>query len=535
MTDIPLETLLKFYAPLYSKIAAKTQEPDVAPSARADALIAALDLLKYERAVQLRSDAQFDSSEAGTAWRARVDQLVASIEEAIAEDEVEIEQDYLRRILLAALIDLSDRQGAFEFETKIDELLDRIEDDDERQCAIYPYALFLSSRLPFATKDALAGACAKIDQLADELQDAYEYEHVVGMMTAGAANAKERLGIAVELTDPLRDMEELDADELKLETEEGLLRFFNEGALANLTDLPEDRAPQRLDDAFEGLQAAVARIEKTLETGIRLITDAGEVEEEELDEEELDEIRELLADFACKNPVAAKQGEFLRAFVAKYRAFDSIVSAVELLGKNEPEETKKWLAFAEETLQKPCAPADQVMRSIRYARLQFLFGDEEQGKNAVRSALGAIPKLADETKKIDAYRELVELHLEIGKRKPARKLLDALNAELAKIDELLMFEHKKIELINLYLALYNDDEIDELLEGFEYDQTRLRQALVVRTWRAFRDYQESKDAQALDAALAEIVEQAFENECKADPVVAATAWRDLAAFAAKQY
>lgn len=534
MTDIPLETIFNFYAPLFAQAAKKAQEPNIAPSARADALIIALDFLKYERRLRLQADAQFDATDAGNAFRARVCELVDAITQAIAEDEVEIEQDYLRRILLTALVELSPRQGEFALESTIDEQLDLIADDDERQSAIYPYALFLSSRLPFLALDSLPSACAKIDRLADELQDAYEYEHVVGKLTAGVADAKARHGQDVSLTDALRDIETLDADELTLETEDGLLRFFNEAALDNLDLLPQERVEKRLNDAFEGLKSAIARIEKTLETGVRLITDAGEIEEEELDEEELDEIRDLLAEFACANPLIAKEGDYLRAFIEKYRAFGSVFSALDLLGKTEPEETRRWLEFAEKNLQKPCAPYEQVEKTIRYARALFLYGDdEEQAKNAVRNALGAIPKLADETQKIDAYRDLVELHLEIGKRKPAKKLLDALNAEIGKIDELLMFEHKKIELLELYLTLRDDDAIDELLEGFEYDQTRLRQALSARVWRAFRDYRENDDAQALQAELNAIVEQALENECKADAVVAANAWRELVAFCAK--
>ncbi len=535
MKNLPLESLLGFYAPFVARILKQVETSDVSPSARADALISALALLRMEREARLANDKDFDASAAAEEWRGRVEAIVAATKKIVDSVEVEMEQDYLRRILLTALLELSPREGAFVWESAIDALLDTIADDDERQNAIYPYTLYLASRLAFASKAELPVACAKIDRLADELQDAYEYEHAIGKMTAGAADAKTRLGVAVALTESLDDMEELDAAELKLETEDGLLRFFNESALADLDLLSESDANARLDEAYEGLKATIARVEKTIETGVRYVTYDGEVEEEELDEDETDEVRDLLVYLDVNNPRVATEGDYWREFVKRYDAFGTLERAV--AATTDPVERAKWLELGAELATQDSAPVATVDRLVRIAKLEFLYGDATKAKNSVRAALGVAPKLTGSFgvgDRVDAMAKLARLHVDVKMTKPATKLLEALDAEIGKIDELLMFEHKKVDNFDLYLELFDDDRVDEVLEGFESVPARLRQTLVVEAYRAVKAYDGTEDVAALDAQLAQIVEKALENEANSDPVVAAAAFRDLAGFVSKR-
>lgn len=564
--NLPIDSLLKMNASFIARVEELAAQGDVASSARADAAISSLDLLRLERELRLKANADFDVSETAADWRERVGQSIASASNAIEAVEAEIEQDYLRRIMIAAILELAPRQGAFAWEQEVDAALDKIADDDERQSALYPYALYLASRLIYLDDPELTEYCRKIDRLADELQDAYEYEHVVGALTAGAANSFLRQGRFVPVADALEDVEGLDAPELKLETEEGLLRFYNELALEDLDDLDAQDYENRLDDAYRGLKASIARIEKTIETGVRIVTDEGEEEEEELDESEVDEVRLLLNDLAIANPSALKDGEYARAFVQRHQAFNTIEKTLAILAEASrtvesadasvsarakafyrgsadfyASEREKWFALAleltqnaEPTLERD-ALAIQADRAAALGRMEFLYGDEERGKTAVRLALGAIPKLDEPSDRIAAYKSLTETHLTIKKIKPAKKLLDAMDAEIGKIDELLMFEHKKIEALPLYLRLCGEDRVDEILESLETDPVRLRQTLRVQAAYAVKAYQASGDLDALNAELDEIVEKALENESRSDPVVAAAAFRELAVFTAERF
>ena len=215
------------------------------------------------------------------------------------------ERDYLRRILIEAA------QTAFPRSDKIaaiDELLDRIEDGDERQNALNSRLRGLAKNL--GRSEDYATARAAIMDRVEEIEDLRQYEEILAFVyAADLANG--------------RSIEELEP----LTTPKARIILYDTG-LMNLAAFGGWLGyPEGFDQAISEALRVLDDVEKTLDTGVRTV----DGETEELDAEELEDLRKEASELVVCSPKAAGHFTRIYKFAERCGAYKAVLAGIQLL------------------------------------------------------------------------------------------------------------------------------------------------------------------------------------------------------------
>ena len=330
-----------------------------------------------------------------------------------------------------------------------------------------------------------------------------------------------------------------------LETESGTLRFYCRTLVELLDEIPDAVLAPALRENYAGLKALLTGMEESVATGRRSkLGRPGpdfDGENEPLEEDELDELRALLTDVTVDLPSAVEDGEFLRAFVERTRAFGVVETvlgrireALETCGANpdDPAFARRRLMYEKE---RAFYEAERDAWFALAARLRFAFGDEEEGKNAVREALALAPKLTDRAAAARIYKELAEINAASGKFKAARKLADALLAEVEKFDDSVMVDFVIGDAFPLLIRLFDREKLDGALERVTSPRVRQIWSLAIEFESAARQYLNGGDGAAFREAAAKVADDAVDATRDDDPVVAAAALKDFANYIQRRF
>lgn len=217
------------------------------------------------------------------------------------------ERDYLRRILLEAA------QSVFPdaaLEPAFDELLDQIEDRDERQNALYARLLTIADNLNCF--DDYASTRAALMERVEEIDDLRQYEDVVARVYA---------------MDRVRGYS---SDDAPLETPTALICQYDQAFLRFFPikgDAPIEESAA-LDGAMIDALHVLDDVEKTLDSGIRGTGD----DAEELDADELDELRKEASTLVVRSYKLVDHLPRIFEYSERRDAFDLVLAAVDVVG-----------------------------------------------------------------------------------------------------------------------------------------------------------------------------------------------------------
>ncbi|MGI6402094.1 MAG: hypothetical protein ACOX0A_08295 [Thermoguttaceae bacterium] len=487
---MPTKSLPVFYQTLDARLAQLAAEVDV-PEDRAGIVVNSLQLVSI---LNVKDDVV-------------VREKLRDFDEAIESVEDQDKRDYLCRILIDAA------QKAFvnpASAQELDELLDKIEDKEERQNALFLRGQVLALDLARNSEDRER----KRDELMariDELDDLLQYERVVATIRA---------------TDRIVGYEP-SSEEEPLETSEGLLREYDGALVEILNSKPEEEREELLRTSLfaESLEKAFEVLE-SLESG-------------ELDAEEIESLRDTAPNLVLRSHLILSQGARLRAFIERYGAFDALIEELALAVE---------AAAGRDPLRFP-APVDEYVAEIDYLLdLGAKLAQEEpprlvdiaatilrarpseeivdRARLVARNSISIMAEFDDE-RCARTYRNLVRAYLDAGRSKSATKLARLLMQRLDEISSRPTREHwKRTSFPELFEAL--DSEMIESfveLEETEDFQRDLREflALAVAIWKNF------SDLDALDGELKNIAENTFKEMQYDDALLAANATIALAA------
>ena len=199
-------------------------------------------------------------------------------------------------------------------------------------------------------------------------------------------------------------------------------------------------------------------------------------------------------------------------------------------------ERDAWFALAaKEAGRSPSDYQGTASKLAAIARLRFAFGDEEEGKNAVREALALAPKLTDRVAAARIDKELAEINAAFGKLKAARKLADAFLAEVGKFDDSVMVDFAIGDAFPLLIRLFDREKLDSALESVTSPRVRQIWSLAIEFESAARQYLNGGDGAAFREAAAKVADDAIDATRDDDPVVAAAALKDFANYIQRRF
>ena len=214
-----------------------------------------------------------------------------------------------------------------------------------------------------------------------------------------------------------------------------------------------------------------------------------------MNEDDRAELQSVVDEAVIVSPFALRSGDFFRNFLERSRNLDAFVPIFERLAeaenataapfanKNEPtpvsanacrdelyrrlaldfvEEKARWLESARRVAARSSAfDADARVKLYRLttsAEIEFRFGDKTNGKNAVREALGLLPRLESPFERARFYRRFVATHLVASYRKAAQKLATLWKAELSAIEPEDLRDAAFADAFDLYSQVVNGEE-----------------------------------------------------------------------------
>lgn len=422
---------------------------------RANACVKSLEILNLER--RFCAESTLDD------WRRRVETTLESLEREISTVESRSERSYLRRLTLDAALTLNANDATFFVAPFADALFAEIDDAEERQNALVAYATRLADRLSrFPTRDKVERT--KAFALLEEIEDLRLFERAAADVVAAVLfNATQR-DAAPAL--PLSDAAPLDLTPFGDDVAETWEQFESPGGFLELCErasaerfaLSCDTAPTAREIALR--QAFSAETRRRLET-ILTALDSGLADDgSPLDDETRAELQSVVDEAVIASPFALKNGEFFRAFLERSRNLAAFVPLLERLAEAEnalagsssnvyrnaiyrqlsldcAEEKTRWLESVRQVASRFLAfeadPRVKLDRLTTLAEIEFRFGDKNNGKNAVREALGALPRLESSFERAGVYRRLVAAHIQASYPKAAQKLASLWKAELDAI------------------------------------------------------------------------------------------------------
>ncbi len=472
-----LESTRRLFQRLFERLASFIADVPNA-NERANAAVKSLEVLQLER--RFFSTSPLDLSEPSVDdWRRRVELALEAVERDVLTVESRSERAYLRRLALDAALALNAFDATFFVERFADALLAEIDDAEERQNALVAYSTRLADRI-YRFRQSAAPERAKAFALTEEIDDLRFFENAASNVVAAVLFDATRCDAAPFVSLPTSDAT-LDLTAFGTDVAETLEQFESPGGLLELCE----RAGAQFFEVRSSLpptpQEVALRRALNVETRRRLealltALDADVAfDGSPLDKDGRDEFQNVVDEAVVESPFALENGEFFRAFFERSRNLDAFFPIFKRLDEAEraslappdasqipdasaqdgdatvcyrsfytltptecAEEKTRWL----ETARRIAARSDafdavlyvKLDRLATYAELEFQFGDKTNGKNAVRQALGLVPRLDSPFERAYIYRRLVALHLSSSYPKTAQKLATLLKAELDAIE-----------------------------------------------------------------------------------------------------
>lgn len=499
--------LTKAFNALDARLLTLQNAPDLADAARADLAVKRVVLLAAQFSHVRHADAD-------AALKAFAD--ARKVVETVEDPQ---ERDYLRRILLASGQDALNAAGIVKpsaaATAAFDDLLAAIDDEDERQNALYVRFKAIAASLNLV--DDYPAVRANLMERVEELDDLRQYEEIVGRVYA----ADQLLGASKdEDDDPL-----VTPTGLALQYDGGLMAF-----LAGAATLPAATLAAASANAAEVL----VNLEKTLDTGVLAFSD----DEEELDEDEIDDLRGEAREIAFSAPTILAHADVVLGFARRNDAFDAAANLVPLydaaLGAPGSELYPLSASEYESGLASALDAASELARGnakrlVRLADLAFKGKNatatlKESGKASVREALGVMAKPTRGGEFVEEFASLVQTHLDVGMTGPARKLAEKLLASLEGFDFIAEHEFHTARFFNMFLTLFADDpdRIDSIV--YRQEATTGQQTLEARVDAADAIANAGDDPDAIDDAVVNILDRVFPDynaAPDADPLLAA--------------
>ncbi len=215
------------------------------------------------------------------------------------------ERDYLRRILLEAA------QSAFPRPDKIaalDELLDRIEDGDERQNALNTRLRELAKNL--RVPEDYEAARAAIMERVEEIEDLRQYEEILAFVYAADLS----YGRSIDELEPLT-------------TPKARIILYDTGLMNLATSARWLNYHEVFDQAISEALRVFDDVEATLDSGVRTV----DGETEELDPEELEDLRKEASELVVCSPRAAGYFTRIYKFAERCGAYKAVLAGIQLL------------------------------------------------------------------------------------------------------------------------------------------------------------------------------------------------------------
>lgn len=474
---------------------------------RANAAVKALEILRLESRFLPPASPLAPSEPSVDDWRRRVKTALEAVEREISTVESRAERAYLRRLVIDAALSLNACDATFFTEPFSDALLAAIDDSEERQNALVAYATRLAARIHrFPQSDA--SERAKAFALLDEIEDLRVFERAAGTVAAAvlldatrrpnspslSPNDANATDVTLDLT-PFGDdvasvWEQFESPGGFLELcERASAEFFD--ALSPLSPTPQEIALRQALNAETRRQ--LAALATALDADVAL-------DGSPLDEDARAELQNVVGEAVIESPIAIENGEFFRAFLERSRnlaAFFPIfkrldeaenaannangcaVSVYRLSVSECAEEKTRWLEAARRVAARSAAFDADVRARLdcltTYAELEFQFGDKTNGKNAVREALGLLPRLSSPFERASIYRRLVAAHISASYLKAAQKLAALWKAELDAIEPEDLRDAGLVDAFALYSQAVKLDEatLSEFAESLVSPLARL--------------------------------------------------------------
>ena len=449
---------------------------------RANAYVKSLEILNLERCFLHKSTPDD--------WRRRVETTLETIVREISTVESRPERSYLRRLALDAALNLNANDATFFVAPFVDALLGEIDESEERQNALVAYATRLADRLSrFPTRDEAERLQAFT--LLEEIEDLRLFERAAADVVAAVLFNSTRRDDAPALA--ISDCATLDLTSFGADVAETWEQFESPGGFLELCErasverfaLSCDTAPTEREIALR--QALSAETRRRLET-ILTALDSGLADDgSPLDDAERSELQSVVDEAVIASPFALKNGEFFRAFLERSRNLAAFVPLLERLAEAEnadvgaapniyrdeiyrrlslncAEEKTRWLDSVRQVASRFSAfEADQRVKLDRLttlAEIEFRFGDKTNGKNAVREALAALPRLESPFERASIYRRLVAAHIQASYPKAAQKLASLWKTELDAIVPEDLRDAALLDALDLYAQAVKQDATD---------------------------------------------------------------------------
>lgn len=446
---------------------------------RANACVKSLEILNLER--------RFCDNSTLDDWRRRVETTLESLNREISTVESRPERSYLRRLTLDAALALNANDATFFVAPFADALLAEIDDSEERQNALVAYATRLADRLSrFPTRDATERTQAFA--LLEEIEDLRLFERAAANVVAAVLFNATQYNDAPSL--PLSADAPLDLTPFGDDVAETWEQFESPGGFLELCERASaerfahfrDTAPTRQETALR--QALSDETRRRLEA-ILTALDAGLADDgSPLDDADRAELQSVVDEAVIESPFALKNGEFFRAFLERSRNLAAFVPLLERLAEAESafvasspnacrdevyrqlsldcaEEKTRWLESVRQVAARFSAfeadPRVKLDRLTTLAEIEFRFGDKTNGKNAVREALGTLPRLESPFERAGVYRRLVAAHIQASYPKAAQKLASLWKAELYAIVPEDLRDAAFLDALDLYAQAVKQD------------------------------------------------------------------------------
>ncbi len=560
-----VENVVELYRTLGKRAVEMSAESTLSPSVQTFVAIDSFEFLKFERDAQLAAGINCDeqNKEKTEEWRRHVQERIDFSNALIDSVEDDEEREYLRRVLLDAILNLSENSQNFLFEETADALVEKL-GDSEGDVGAFRYALFWAKRLARLPLKEIERVHGKIVALCDSIDDQYEFERVMGTTSLGVSIGIERLDDEERTSESAINLHKIAVKEFaEISSEKEILLFYNDTLIKLMNEIPDSILETYLQDAYTGLKAILRGVAESLTSGKRSALGRPNCEDDDdYAEEALEDLEIVVPQQEIATPEALKDGVFLRAFVKRWNAWGTIAKILErarealdtieadpndhafdrmrLIYHNEREfyekERDAWLELARWAPSEPDLEyIEKARRLVRLARVEFLYGSCENAKNAVRDALKFIAKLTDINTAVDLYKELIDLHLRIKKTGPAKKMTDLLIAKIGSFSSKTMTDFVQDEVFTYFLRLFEPERVKDLINKFESPRKIRRWTANATIYYAVKEFKRSGDLAAFGEILKKVALGVSAAGKDADPIEEGEELKQLATFVAAQF
>ncbi|MBQ2790861.1 MAG: hypothetical protein IJE97_14590 [Thermoguttaceae bacterium] len=512
-----LESTRSFFRRLFERLASFVADVPNA-NERANAVVKSLEVLHLESLFFPKSPLDFSEPSVDD-WRRRVELALEAVERDLSSVESRSERAYLRRLALDAALALNACDKTFFVEQFADALLAEIDDAEERQNALVAYSTRLADRI-YRFRQSAAPERAKAFALTEQIDDLRFFENAASKVVAAVLFDATRCA-AAPFAVPSSSDATLDLTPFGDDVAEAWEQFESPGGFLELCERASakffaDRTPFPPTPQEIALRQALnAETRLRLDALLTALDSNVDLDGSPLDEDVRDELQNVVDEAVIESSFALENGEFFRAFLERSRNLAAFFPIFERLAEAEKasfppadapqipdasaqeldatdyyrsfypltptersEEKTRWLESARRVAaQSEAFDADLCVKLDRlstYAELEFQFGDKTNGKNAVRKALGLLPRLESPFERARVYRRLVASHIS-SYPKTAQKLAALWKLELDAIQPEDLRDAALVDAFELYsqAAKLDADLISAALDSLVSPLARL--------------------------------------------------------------